>query len=86
MPSNASQPARSHYRGIRVTINQTGPEKPCLVTVSTKQLDRSWDQWDLLFPAIRVPVAPEGIDGYVGILRLIQSAFAALIEADQRYR
>lgn len=86
MTDSEGRRARSCYRGIRVTINQTGLDKPCLVSLSTKQLDRAWDEWDLLFPAIRVPIPEGGIDGYTGILRLIGAAFEALLEADQRYR
>ena len=86
MTDREGRRARSCYRGIRVTITQTGTDTPCLVSVSTKQLDEAWDQWDLLFPAIRVPIPPDGVNGYLGILSLVGSAFEALMEADERYR
>lgn len=78
--------AVSHYRGLRLTINQTGPDKPCLVSLSVKEMDKPWDQWDLLFPAIRVPIPPGGLDGYESCLTAVGSAIEALLEADRRYR
>lgn len=84
--SEGRRVAQSIYRGIRLNITQQSLEKPCLVTLATKQLDRAWDQWDLLFPAIRVPVPPDGVNGYLGILSVVNAAIQALDEADKRYR
>lgn len=86
MPNrNEQPPARSIYRGIRVGITQRDLDGPCLVTLSTKQLDQPWDEWDLLFPAIRVPIPDEGVGGYQDILKVAVSAVQALIRADQQY-
>jgi hypothetical protein len=79
------RPARSLYRGIRVSITQRDLETPCLVTLATKQLNAPWDQWDLLFPAIRVPVDPRDSDGYQGILRTVVRAVEELIRVDSEY-
>lgn len=86
MARNRTKPAQSYYRGIRVSITQSDLERPCLVTVATKHLDKHWDEWDLLFPAIRVPI-PVGVpDDYTFILRLVADAVEALIAADKQYR
>lgn len=77
--------AGSFYRGIKVTLTQAPGDRPCVVTVATKRADRPWDEWDLLFPAVRVPVPDSGIRGYTDILRLLVSAVEELIAADQRY-
>ena len=81
-----SKTAGSYYRGLRLTINQAPGDKPCIVTLSTKPLDRAWDEWSLLFPAIRVPVPVGGIDGYQAILRLAADTIESLLEAERHYR
>lgn len=86
MPNRpAERPARSLYRGLRVSIVQRDLDTPCLVTLATKRLDAPWDQWDLLFPAIRVAVDPRDSDGYQGILRTVVRAVEELIRVDSQY-
>lgn len=85
-PKRGSGPrAGSYYAGIRVTLTQPpDPDSPCIVTVSTKQTYQPWDQWDLLFPAIRVPVGP--VNGYTDVLRTLCATIESLLEADREYR
>lgn len=77
--------ARSYYRGLRLNITQSPGDRPCIVTLATKPLDKAWDDWSLLFPAIRVPVPEGGISGYQDILRLCVTVIEELLEVDRRY-
>jgi hypothetical protein len=44
----------SRYRGLRVQITQAPGMDSCLVTVAVKGLSAHWDEWSLVFPALRV--------------------------------
>lgn len=86
MPSTTPPPARSHYRGLRLSVTQAPGDRPCIVTLATKAADRPWDDWSLLFPAIRVPMPPQGINSYEGILEVVVAAVQAVLRADRDYR
>lgn len=76
-----SKPAKSNYAGVRLTVTQPPDQgAPCIVTLATKQTHQPWDQWDLLFPALRMPV--RDIDSYVGILEAVRGVLQALIESE----
>lgn len=68
--------AASNYRGLKVTVTQVPEREHCLVTVSTKEILKPWDDWSLLFPAIRVP--SRELNGVDEVLELVQVALAHL--------
>ncbi len=75
-------PARSYYRGVKMTIVQPpAPDSPCVVSLSVKRVDQRWDEWSLLMPSIRVPVAE--INGYEDILQACVAAVQAVLRAEQ---
>lgn len=75
--------AKSLYTGLRLTVTQQDPSRPCVVTLSTKQRESLWDDWNLLFPAIRVEVQP--LNGYDDVLRAVVATVEALLSADRLY-
>lgn len=80
-----SKPAQSVYRGIRLTVTQPpDPDSPCIVTLAVKELYKPWDDWSLLYPAIRVPV--RDIASHEDVLRAVARTIEALIDADRKYR
>lgn len=86
MTDSEGRKARSVYRGIKVCITQTDLETPCLVSISTKHLNKPWDDWSLVFPAIRVPIPESPAGSYQDILSLVAASVQALIRADAEYR
>lgn len=54
-----SRRAGSLYRGFRVTLTEVPGSDACIVTLATKNLQDRWDEWSLLFPALRVPLTDE---------------------------
>lgn len=46
---------RSTYKGLRVTVVQAPGDRPAILTVAVKPEAAGWDEWHLLFPALRVP-------------------------------
>lgn len=51
-----SGPARSAYRGFRVTLTEVPGADHCFVTLATKNAQQHWDEWTMLFPALRMPL------------------------------
>lgn len=78
-------PARSYYRGIKLTVVQPpAPDSPCVVSLSVKRADQRWDEWSLLMPSIRVPV--QEINGYEDILNACVAAVQAVLRAEHAAR
>lgn len=50
--------SRSLYRGMRLTVTEGPNGDWCLITVSVKQLHGKWDEWTMLFPALRLEHEP----------------------------
>lgn len=49
-----SRTAHSLYRGLRVTLTQLPGGGATLVTVASKGERDRWDEWSLLYPAVRM--------------------------------
>lgn len=81
MPANHT--ALSVYNGIKVTITQAPGDRPAVVTVAVKQREDHWDDWNLLYPAIRVPL--RDIKGHRDVLRTIVDVVEELIRVDDEY-
>lgn len=85
MPRPEAPKAQSIYRGVRLTITQPPDgDQPCIVTLAVKQTYQPWDQWDLIFPAIRVPVGP--LEGYSDVLKAVGRVLEGVLESDRQYR
>jgi len=76
----AGPPARSTYKGIRVTLTQTPGDRPAILTLAVKGETARWDEWNLLFPAIRVPHRP--LSDYRDVLAVVCSAVETLLAAE----
>lgn len=76
--------AKSHYRGLRVTVTQNPGHGASLVSVAVKPPRGAWDEWSLLFPAIKVETMK--VDDYTGVLKVVIATVEALLEADEKYR
>lgn len=79
----ATPKAKSYYRGLRVTLTQSPDSRVCLVGVSTKAAEAPWEDWNLLFPAIRVPARE--VNGYESVLRLLVDTIEGLLLADKKF-
>lgn len=77
-------PSKSMYRGIRVTLTQAPGDRPSILTLSVKHVGRQWDEWNLLFPAIRVPARE--LTGYRDVLVVMVQAVEALLAAEEESR
>lgn len=84
MAAKPSLRARSTYRGLRVTITQPPGDRPLVLTLSAKGEGSRWDEWNLLFPAIRVPTR-EILD-YRDVLTVVIQAVEALLLAEEESR
>lgn len=79
-----SAKARSNYRGLKVTLTQKPDGGVCLVSVSTKAAEAGWEDWNLLFPALRIQARP--VSGYADVLRLLCDTLQGLLDADIEHR
>lgn len=84
MAKDDSPRARSLYRGLRMTLTQAPGDSPSVLTLSVKHESGRWDEWNLLFPAIRVAHQP--LEGYRDVLTVAVRAVEALLEAEERSR
>lgn len=73
----SAETAHSLYRGLRVTITQLPDGGATLVTVAAKSHSARWDEWSLLYPAIRM--GELRVDSHLGALEAIQSAVQQLL-------
>lgn len=60
------------YRAIRVTLTNRPGGDVAFLTVAVKRPTGRWDEWDLLFPAIRTTA--EGLHSYEDVLESMISA------------
>ena len=74
-----SRPAESRYRAVRLTVTAHPQGGPAIVTVAVKQPTGRWDDWHLLFPAIRCPLGAPG--HALEVLETAQEALAAVYRA-----
>jgi len=73
--------AASLYRGIRVTLVQAPLTHTALVTVSVKGAAQRWDEWSLLFPALRADIGtPQNAYEVVEVLREALAVVSAELE------
>lgn len=77
-------PARSLYRGLRLTVTQPPDQGPSVLTLAVKHPAGKWDEWNLLFPALRIP--HRELDGYEAVLRLVAETVATLLTAEEESR
>jgi len=69
--------ARSLYRGLRVTVTQLPADGACLVMVATKPERGHWDEWNLIYPAIRLE--PRVFDSHEAVLEALQAVIGRLL-------
>lgn len=68
----------STYKGLRLTVVQAPDERPMVLTVAVKRESAGWDEWGLLFPALRVPHRP--MDSSGDVLALVAEIVEQLLE------
>lgn len=83
-PRNPQPPAKSLYKGLRITLTQAPGDSPSILCVSVKHPAGRWDEWNLLFPALRVP--HRELDGYGAVLALLAETVETLLEAEEGSR
>lgn len=64
--------ARSGYRAIRVTLTNRPGGDVAFLTVAVKRPTGRWDEWDLLFPAVRTDAS--GLHSYADVLEAMITA------------
>lgn len=69
--------AHSLYRGLRVTITQLPDGGATLVTVAAKGPRQRWDEWSLLYPAVRMGALE--VHSHMEALEAIQTAVGQLL-------
>lgn len=69
--------AQSLYRGLRVTVTQLPDDGACLVSVATKAEKARWDEWNLLYPAIRIEART--FDSHEAVLEALQTVIGDLL-------
>jgi len=74
----------SRYAGMRVTLTQTLGSDQCLVTVSVKGRQDGWDEWTLLFPAIRHHSGPltSSVDAATAVGEAVEMVLERLHELE----
>lgn len=69
---------------MRITLTQTLGSDQCLVTVSVKGRQDGWDEWSLLFPALRQDSGPltSSLDAAVAVGEAVESVLLRLHEQE----
>lgn len=77
----SARPAQSLYAGLRVTVTRSPVQDgPLWVTVAIKQVTGRWDEWSLLFPAVKVRGPDASIDGWLEVLEYVIQELEATSE------
>lgn len=71
--------AESRYRAVRLTVTAHPHGGASVVTVAVKQPTGRWDDWSLLFPALRCPL--DSPSHALEVLEQAQEALAAVYRA-----
>lgn len=69
---------RSTYRGLRLTVTHTPEDGPSFLTLAVKSEVGGWNEWSLLFPAVRVPHRP--LQDHRDVLALAAECLEGLLE------
>lgn len=72
----AKRKAVSAYRGLRITVTQHPEQDNAYVSLSVKQVSGRWDEWALLFPALRVDAPPA--ESVTEALLMVKQAYEVL--------
>jgi len=73
--------AQSRYRGLRLTVTQLPNDGALLVGVAVKAERAHWDDWNLLYPAVRLE--PQALDSHMAVLECLQGVIQHLLADGQ---